>query len=810
MVLTDHGVLSYIAGLVMVESTLLTLSHINHIMFTFIPFSVFFRFRVAMPYFVVLATFLVPFVSYAAIEVSTTKWHVCARLETNEAKCWGAGSYGNLGYGDSMWRGTGPNQMGNNLPVINLGTGRTASQIAAGGQYTCARLDTNDVKCWGYGASGRLGYGDTVNRGDGLNEMGDQLPTVNLGTGRTAVEIAVGDSHACARLDTNDIKCWGAGGKGQLGYGDKITRGDGPNEMGDNLPTVNLGTGRTAVQIIVGTSADYPHTCVRLDTNDVKCWGNVYLGYGDILARGDGGGEMGDNLPVIDLGAGRTALEISAGAGTTCARLDNGDVKCWGAGSAGALGQGNTNDVGTKPDQMGDNLDKINLGTGRKALQISTSGSHTCVILDTQGVKCWGEASSGQLGYGDTYDRGKIWYGGYSMGSLPTVDLGTGRKALQIATAGAVTCAVLDTYKIKCWGSGNMGALGYGDTNKRGDNPNEMGNYLPTVDLGCLRGQYSSGSGCMACTPYCSAGHRMMTACNATADLQCTQCNSGFYQAANNFTGNQCTALSNCLAGTHVKANGTLRNDRFCEACASAKFAANANEDACAEWTVCQPGKFMLFAGNASKDRSCKACGTGRFTANANQDACAEWTVCQPGEFVLFTGNASKDRSCKACGTGRFTANANQTNCTEWTTCTATQVETAVGTTTKDRECQTPTTTTEVPFTSTTSVTSTTNEPDISLMTTTTAAATATNVPSTSTIPTTTTTSKLQKSVVVTTTPGPVNVAETTTHVLRRQIPQGSPSELAEEDELSGAARRTLLRRDYIVAVCGLMCFMLN
>ena len=177
---------------------------------------------------------------------------------------------------------------------------------------------------------------------------------------------------------------------------------------------------------------------------------------------------------------------------------------------------------------------------------------------------------------------------------------------------------------------------------------------------------------------------------------------------------------------------------------------------------------------------------------------------------MLFAGNASKDRSCKACGTGRFTANANQTNCTEWTTCTATQVETAVGTTTKDRECQTPTTTTEVPFTSTTSVTSTTNEPDISLMTTTTAAATATNVPSTSTIPTTTTTSKLQKSVVVTTTPGPVNVAETTTHVLRRQIPQGSPSELAEEDELSGAARRTLLRRDYIVAVCGLMCFMLN
>ena len=37
------------------------------------------------------------------------------------------------------------------------------------------------------------------------------------------------------------------------------------------------------------------------------------LGYGDTQNRGDGGGEMGDNLPSVDLGSGRSAKFIAAG-----------------------------------------------------------------------------------------------------------------------------------------------------------------------------------------------------------------------------------------------------------------------------------------------------------------------------------------------------------------------------------------------------------------------------------------------------------------------------------------------------------------
>jgi hypothetical protein len=41
-------------------------------------------------------------------------------------------------------------------------------------------------------------------------------------------------------LDNQELKCWGNNTNGQLGLGDTAARGDNPNEMGDNLPAVDL------------------------------------------------------------------------------------------------------------------------------------------------------------------------------------------------------------------------------------------------------------------------------------------------------------------------------------------------------------------------------------------------------------------------------------------------------------------------------------------------------------------------------------------------------------------------------------------
>jgi len=58
-----------------------------------------------------------------------------------------------------------------------------------------------------------------------------------------------GDSHFCGILSSQSVKCWGNNGNGRLGYGDTSDRGDEASEMGDYLSAVYLGTGLNVCQI---------------------------------------------------------------------------------------------------------------------------------------------------------------------------------------------------------------------------------------------------------------------------------------------------------------------------------------------------------------------------------------------------------------------------------------------------------------------------------------------------------------------------------------------------------------------------------
>jgi len=327
----------------------------------------------------------------------------CALTEAGRIKCWGQNNAGELGLGDALPRGEAPGEMGANLPTTDL-DGLVATQITTGFNHVCARTDQGAVKCWGQNNDGRLGLGDMVNRGDNPGQMGATLPAVDLAA--SALEVAAGYNHSCARLSTGNVKCWGRNADGQLGLGDTQNRGDTPGEMGANLPTVDLGAGRKALQLVAGAHFN----CARLDNSQVKCWGengSGQLGLGDTQSRGDGPGEMGDNLPALDFGPGRTAVEIFAGGAHACALLDDNSLKCWGLNGNGQLGLGDAQSRGDGPGEMGANLPPVDLGANGRARLVSTSFGHTCARLDDGAVKCWGANGNGQLGLGDSADRGR-------------------------------------------------------------------------------------------------------------------------------------------------------------------------------------------------------------------------------------------------------------------------------------------------------------------------------------------------------------------------------------------------------------------
>lgn len=435
------------------------------------------------------------------VSLAAGEWHTCALFEDGRVKCWGGNgslsggdwyATGQLGYGDTEDRGDEPGEMGDALPFVDLGTGRRAVALALGNDHTCAVLDDGTVKCWGGNEYGQLGYGDTEQRGDESGEMGDALPAVDLGTGGVATSLAGGSSYTCAILEDGSVKCWGINGSGRLGLGDTERRGDEPGEMGDALPTADLGTGRGAEQLALGTG----QSCALLDDGTLKCWGRNdgygQLGLGDEESRGDEPGEMGDGLPLVDLGTGRTVRSVSAGWFFTCALLDGGSVKCWGDNGDGELGIGDVlwSNRGDEPGEMGDALPAVNLGSGQSAMALAAATAHVCAMLDNGAVKCWGSNGQGRLGLADEEPWNVLGDEPEEMGdALPFVDIGSAGRPIQITAGGGHTCVLLDNAAVKCWGSNAHwatnahGVLGLGDTDNRGDDPGEMGDALPPLEL---------------------------------------------------------------------------------------------------------------------------------------------------------------------------------------------------------------------------------------------------------------------------------------------------------------------------------------
>lgn len=115
--------------------------------------------------------------------------------------------------------------MGGNLGAANLGTGVVPVDLVSGMDFVCALTTAGGVKCWGRNANGQVGLGDIETYGDDPDEMGDNLPFVDLGTGRMVTSITAGTAHACALLDDGSVKVR-AGGRGEKGGEEQEVEGE--------------------------------------------------------------------------------------------------------------------------------------------------------------------------------------------------------------------------------------------------------------------------------------------------------------------------------------------------------------------------------------------------------------------------------------------------------------------------------------------------------------------------------------------------------------------------------------------------------
>lgn len=82
------------------------------------------------------------------------------------------------------------------------------------------------------------------------------------------------------------------------------------------------------------------------------------------------------------------------------------------------------------------------------ATSLSSGDSHTCAASGGA-VKCWGKGSSGQLGNGFSVDS-----------RVPVLVTGLPAPAVQVASGGKHTCALLDNGQVWCWGDNSDGQLG--------------------------------------------------------------------------------------------------------------------------------------------------------------------------------------------------------------------------------------------------------------------------------------------------------------------------------------------------------------
>lgn len=143
--------------------------------------------------------------------------HACVLLSSGSLQCWGQNSAGACGIGDPSNIGD------DESPAVYGGAifaqGEVVQSFAVGTGATCAVVAGQGLRCYGLNKRGQAGYAHIDNLGTTNGTVPALLPEVALGAGRSLKSVAMGSSYTCALLDNDSVKCWGWNHVGQLGFG---------------------------------------------------------------------------------------------------------------------------------------------------------------------------------------------------------------------------------------------------------------------------------------------------------------------------------------------------------------------------------------------------------------------------------------------------------------------------------------------------------------------------------------------------------------------------------------------------------------
>lgn len=331
--------------------------------------------------------------------------HTCATRAGGGLACWGNNEFLRLGV-----------SMATRRRPTAVTTVSDATLAAAGRAHTCFARGSAAVRCVGLDDQGQLGDGTAGGfRSDPMDVAGVA----------GATSIAAGADHTCAVVD-GAVRCWGDNERGQLGDG---------TQMNDRATAVEVQLASMApladaVQVAAGDG----FSCARLGAGGVLCWGRDDRGQ---LGDDDA---LGDQPRAVGVAGITDAIDIGLGDAHGCAVRMAGGMRCWGANTNGAIGDG-TSGAGE------DRATPVAVMAIASATAVEPGGAHTCALLRDRTVSCWGR-NGGALGDGATADRA-------TPRVVPML-----ADVVEIAGGGSHTCARLASGDLRCWGVNAFGQLG--------------------------------------------------------------------------------------------------------------------------------------------------------------------------------------------------------------------------------------------------------------------------------------------------------------------------------------------------------------